>query len=327
MNPNSFLSPTTRGGAWMRTACAALATSMALLALTACGGSDEEEVVVDRGPTTIEVQAKLNGLYWDPTASRLYLTDDEASVNAIKTWDGDDKFSVAYQLPAMEEGQRTTLGQVTRAADGNLYTTRFGFGSYGTVVAAPKAGKPYNLTGLAGDRRRIAITPTADGKLIDGWFRGGGSGPSGIISQLTLDAGATASEQDLITGLSKPAGIAVVGDDLFVSDQGTGKVLAYSLAAVRATPATAEDGRVVAEFTSSDSLDLMTAGADRTLYFGGGNGTLYAVNSATGATKTLATGWPGIRGVALDAANKRLFAAVAAETSGGPSSIRIVPLD
>lgn len=327
MSLNTLLFPATRGAVWARAARAALVTSVALLAITACGGSDgDDEVAVDRGPTTIEVQAKLNGLYWDAQASRLYLTDDDASVNAIKTWDGGDKFSVAYLLPAMEADQRTTLGELTRGADGALYTTRFGFGSYGTVVVVPKTGQPYNLTGLDGERRRIGITPTPDGKLIDGWFRGGGSGPSGVISELTVGAGAAASEQDLITGLSKPAGVAVVGDQLFVSDQGTGKVLAYSLAAVRAQPATAEDGRLVAEFISSDSLDLMTAAADGTLYFGGGAGTLYAV-APDGTVKTLASGWPGIRGVALDAANKRLFAAVSAETSDGPSSIRIVPLD
>ena len=311
---------------WARTRRGLLAaTGFALLSLAACGGSGGDEV--DRGPTTIEVQAKLNGLYWDAQAERLYLTDDEPSVNAIKTWDGDDKFSVAYKLPAMEADQRPTLGQLTRGADGNLYVTRFGFGSYGTVVAAPKTGQPYNLTGLDGQRRRIAITPTADGKLIDGWFRGGGApGPSGVISELTVAGGGQASEQDLVTGLSKPAGVAVAGDQLFVSDQGTGKVLAYSLAAVRAQPATAEDGRVVAEFISADSIDLMTAGDDGTLFFGGGAGTLYAV-APDGKVKTLASGWPGIRGVAYDAKNKRLFAAVTAPNATSPASIRIVPID
>ena len=312
-----------RGASWTRSACAALATSVALLALAACGGSDDD---VDRGPTTIELQAKLNGLYWDARASRLYLTDDDAGVNAIKTWDGDKGFSVVYPLPAMAADQRATLGQLTRGADGNLYATRFGFGSYGTVVAVPSTGSSFNLMGLDGARRRIGITPTADGKLIDGWFRGGGAGPSGVISELTVGAAGLAGERDLVTGLSKPAGVAVVGDQLFVSDQGTGQLLAYSLAAVRAQPATAKDGRVVASFTTADGLDLMTAASDGTLYFGGSGGTLYVV-SPNGAVKTLANGWPGIRGVALDAANRRLFVAVTAARAGGPASIRIVPLD
>ena len=44
--------------------------------------------------------------------------------------------------------------------------------------------------------------------------------------------------------------------------------------------------------------------------------TLYAV-SPNGAVKTLANGWPGIRGVALDAANRRLFVAVTAARADG----------
>ena len=67
-------------------------------------------------------------------------------------------------------------------------------------------------------------------------------------------------------------------------------------------------------------------GANGTLYFGTGTGSLYAVDSQ-GGFKTLATGWPGIRGVAVDNANRRLFAAVGAVQADGPSSIRIVPLD
>ena len=321
MNLRTFALPVTRAKTWLRTTC----TALALLTLAACGGGSSSQTI-DRGPTTIEIQAKLNGLYWDADAARLYLTDDDASVNAIKTWDGEKGFSVAHPLPAMAADQRTTLGQVTRATNGTLYVTRFGFGSYGTVVVAPRTGQTYNLAGLAGDRRRIAMTATTDGKLLTGWFRGGGSGPSGVISELTLGAGTTASEQDLITGLSKPAGLAITGDQVFITDQGSGKVLAYSLAAVRKTPATVADGRLIAQFTPADSLDLMTADADGALYFGDGSGTLYAV-APNGTVKTLASGWPSIRGVALDAANKRLFVAVSAAASGEPSSIRIVPIN
>ena len=110
-----------RGASWARSACAALATSVALLALAACGGSDDD---VDRGPTTIETQAKLNGLYWDARASRLYLTDDDASVNAIRTWDGDTQFPVTYKLPAMAADDEDVIprclqgcGKVDQTAD------------------------------------------------------------------------------------------------------------------------------------------------------------------------------------------------------------------
>ena len=46
-----------------------------------------------------------------------------------------------------------------------------------------------------------------------------------------------------------------------------------------------------------------------------------------GKVRTLASGWPGIRGVAYDAQNKRLFAAVTAPNAASPATIRIVPID
>ena len=315
------LSCTPRTGLWKRArAMLLVGVSAATLALAACGGSDK----VDRGPTTISVSARLNGLYWDAQESRLYLTDDDA--NAVKAWDGDEKFSTVGVLPALAEGQRSTLGQLTRGPGGALYITRFGFGSYGTVVALPRSGAAHNLADLDPTRRRISLEAAPDGALLTGWFRGGTAGAtSGNVSELTLQAG-RASERELISGLNKPVGLAVVGDQLFVTDQGAAQVLAYSLAALRRAPATAADGRVVATFTPADGLDLMTAGSDGTLYVGSNKGTLYQIG-ANGTVKALAEGWPGIRGLALDAENRRLFAAVVAADDKSASTIRIVPLD
>lgn len=312
---------TSRTSLWARARTLLLAgASAAALALAACGGSDG----VDRGPTTIPVTAKLNGLFWDAQESRLYLTDDDA--NAVKRWDGDEKFSTVSALPAMEQGQRNTLGQLTRGPGGHLYITRFGFGSYGTVVVLPRSGLAYNLGNLDPTRRRISLIAAPDGKLLTGWFRGGMAGAtSGNVSELTLQGGA-ASERELVSALNKPVGLAVVGDQLYVADQGAAQVLAFSLAAVRAAPATAADGRVVTTFTPADGIDLMTAGSDGSLYVGTNKGTLYRIG-ADGVTKELVSGWPGIRGLALDADNRRLFAAVAAADEQSPSTIRIVPLD
>jgi sugar lactone lactonase YvrE len=298
-----------------------VAASAALLALGACGGGSDH---VDRGPTTIPVAAKLNGLFWDAGESRLYLGDDDA--NAIKAWDGGEKFSVAAALPAMEEGQRTTLGQLARGPGDALYITRFGFGSYGTVLAAPKARPAAGLEGLEPTRRRISLVVTPDGTLLDGWFRGGTAGSSsGNISELTVQ-GSQGSERELVTDLNKPVGLAVVGDQLFVADQGAAQVRVYSLAAVRQQPATAADGRLIATFTPADGLDLMTAAEDGTLYVASGRGALYQI-APDGAVKSLVSGWPSIRGLALDAENRRLFAAVAAADEQSTSTIRIVPLD
>ncbi len=287
----------------------------AALSLAACGGSDD----IDRGPTTIAVNAKLNGLYWDAGESRLYLTDD--ATNTIKVWNGDESFDVQATLPPAP-ASGATLGQLTRTSDGTFYTTRFGFGTDGTVVAVPKTGVPFNLSGLEALRRRIGITTTPDGALVDGWFIKGGTGS---ISQLAVNGG-QGTEQELVRGLGKPVGLAVTGDRLIVTDQNTARVTAYSLTDARVQPLGADSGQVLATFTTLDGLDLMAAASDGTLYMGGSGGTLYQV-STSGAVKTLATGWPAIRGVAVDTANRRLFAAVAGAQTTDPSSIRIVPLD
>lgn len=306
-----------RASAWGGATRVLLSAAVAaVLSLSACGGSDDH---VDRGPTTVPISAKLNGLYWDAGESRLYLTDDGS--NTIKAWDGGQNFDTVASLPAAP-ASGATLGQLTRGADSALYTTRFGFGTDGTVVVVPKSGAPYNLSGLDATRRRIGITTAPGGALIEGWFIRGGTGS---ISQLSVTGGA-GSERELVTGLGKPVGLAVAGDQLFVSDQNTAQVLVYSLAVVRAQPATAAAGKVLATFTTADGLDLMTAASDGTLYLGGTGGKLFQI-SPSGAVKTLASGWPAIRGVALEERNRRLFAAVVGAQASDPSSIRIVPLD
>lgn len=286
----------------------------AFVALSACGGGSS----VDRGPTTLNVSAKLDGLYWDKSESRLYLTD--ANANSIRVWDGAQTFNTYATLTAAP-ASGATLGQITRTGDGTFYTTRFGFGTDGAVVAVPRNGAAVNLAGTDPLRRRIGITTAPDGSLLDGWFIKGGSG---AVSQLTV-SGPNASERELVTGLGKPVGVAVSGDKLYVGDQNSGSVLQYSLSAVRATPATLADGKVVATFTTLDGIDLMATASDGTLFFGGSGGSLFQV-SPTGTVAKLVSGWPAIMGVAYDEANRRLFAAVAAADATSSASIRIVPV-
>ncbi len=288
-----------------------------LVGLSACGGGSDP--VVDRGPTTLPVSAALNGLFWDKGDARLFLTDETA--NAIRVWDGDKGFPLHAALPnAPASG--ASLGQLTRTADGTLYVTRFGFGTDGAVIAVPKTGAAVNLGGTDSLRRRIGITTAPDGALIDGWFVKGGSG---AVSQLTV-TGTQAVEKDLITGLGKPVGLAAVNDTIYVSDQNTGNVLSFSLSKARAQTASLSDGTVVATFTTLDGIDLMTAAADGTLFFGGTGGKLFKV-SPTGTVSTLATGWPKIKGVTFDPVNRRLFAAVSAADATSTPTVRIVPID
>lgn len=307
-----------------------LATAALLLAMVlvvACGGSDDG-AVVDRGPTALPVDASLNGLYWDAAQTRLYLTDDNA--NVVCVWDDGADFPVFADLPPMQAEQRATLGQITRGADGVLYTTRFGFSEYGAIVAVPDNGDAHDLTGLDVTRRRLGITPTPDDTLLTGWFRGGAAGnDSGAVSEVSVRADGSASERDLIVGLNKPTGLALVGDALLVADQSEDVLRRYALSELRArsAPALAADGDVVIRFDDGEKPDLMTAGEDGTLYIGTGAGNLYAISLEDERTP-LATDWSGgIRGLAWDGAAGRLFGAVMAADEEDRPTVRIVPLD
>lgn len=340
-----------RAGSGLRTR--ALLASLLLLApwLSACGGDDDPPI--DRGPTTLALDADPNGAYWDAAAGRLYLTDDKT--NTLLSWDGDGKtsFSTAATLPALQPPATATqvsLGQLTRVASGKLYTTRFGFGNAGTMIEVDTSAAARNLSGLDPIRRRIAVTAAAGGELIDSWFTTppspSATSTAGNVSLLTVNGDGSAAERELVTGLSKPVGIAVIGRTLFVSDQATGRVLSFGLDTILATPATAAQGTTVATFSANlvsgdpgaltaDNIDLMTAAADGTLFFGGRGGKLFRVDSASGAVTTLATlntdADPGrlqIRGVAYDATHRRLFVTVhSTDTSKAGHGLRIVPID
>lgn len=321
-----------------------MALGATALVLAACGGGGNS---ADRGPTNITLaSADSNGIYWDAAESRLYLTDD--TTNAILTWDGDGRttFSNYVNLPALlppATATQVSIGELTRAANGTFYTTRFGFGNAGTVIAVSQARVATNLTGLDPVRRRIAVTVTGAGEILDNWFvtppSPNATSTGGAISLLTVNGGA-ATERELVTGLSKPVGSVVVGRTLFVADQTTGRVTSFPLDALLAAPRTAAQGTFIASFTAdlsvpgNDNIDLMTADAAGNLYLGGRGGKLYRVTPAGVVTlldslNTAAS--PGllqIRGVAVDNVNRRLFVVVhTTDTARAPNALRIVPLN
>ncbi len=334
-------------GLWRSAKLAAMLGASA--ALLACGGGGGAPL--DRGPTTFTTAADINGVLWDASESRLFVTDD--NTNAILTWDGDGKttFTNFVNLPALVPPATPTqvsIGEMARTANKTFYVTRFGFGNAGTVVEVSPSRVVRNLTGLDAARRRIGATVTAGGEIIDNWFVAppspNASTTNGGVSLLTVTAGGAASERELVTGLSKPTGTVVVGRTLYVTDQATGRLLSYPLDAVLSAPRTAAQGTTVATFTANlvssdpgaltaDNLDLMTAGPDGTLYFGGRGGKLYRVSPAGVVTlieniNTAAD--PGrlqIRGVSVDATNRRLFVAVhSTDLARAPNSLRIYPL-
>ncbi len=309
--------------------------------LAACGGGGGGGgAFVERGPKTLVVNADPNGIYYDAGEARLYITDD--NTNALLNWDGEatTSFSKFADLPPLLPAATATqvsIGELTRSIDKTFYTTRFGFGNAGTIMTVSPTKVATNLTGLDPVRRRIAMTFTANGELIDNWFTApptpNASSANGNVSLVTI-TGTTAAEKQLVTGLSKGVGTVAIGRTLYVADQGTNKILSFPLDAVIAAPRVAASGTTVATFDPTDGLDLMTAGADGALYVGSRAGKLYRV--ATDGTKTVlldanTTADPGrlqVRGSSIDTANKRIFVAIhSTDVTKAPNSVRILPLD
>jgi DNA-binding beta-propeller fold protein YncE len=79
-------------------------------------------------------------------------------------------------------------------------------------------------------------------------------------------------------------------------------------------------------FATVPSPDLLAASPDGVLYTKCGEHSLGRI-SKTGENTTLATDFDEPRGVAVDAARKRLLAVDRARGAGRPSRLRIIPLD
>lgn len=308
--------------------------------LAACGGGGGGPAFVERGPKTLVVNADPNGVYYDAGEARLYITDD--NTNALLNWDGETTttFSKFADLPPLLPAATATqvsIGELTRTADKTFYTTRFGFGNAGTIMTVSPTKVATNLTGLDATRRRIAMTVTANGELLDNWFTApptpSASTANSSVSLVTV-TGSTAAEKQLVTGLSKGVGQVAVGRTLYVADQGTNKILSFPLDAVIAAPRVAASGTTLASFDATDGLDLMTAGPDGSLYVGSRAGKLFRVTAAGVKTTLLDANTaadPGrlqVRGTTIDTANKRIFVAVhSTDVTKAPNSIRILPLD
>lgn len=290
-------------------------------AITAgCGDSDSDsttnngsgdDVVVDRGPTALDIQGDANGLLWDDADQALYIADDNN--NRILKWDDTDGFTLVADLP--QEGPKGAgLGQLVRMSDGTFVVTRFGHGSAGDIAYVKPDGTAEVVPNLDPERRRIGLTVTDDGQLFSSWFVRLSSGDrQGAVGKVDLEAG---TETEVITGLIKPAGVLAVGEKMYVSDQDLGQILST-------TVADPQDYSVLAEMEKPDLINL---GPDGSLLAGSVGGELLRINLDTGATSIVESGFQQIRGVAYDPTNKRAF--VADHDSDDIShAIQIVPME
>jgi hypothetical protein len=295
-------------------ASAALGLGIGLALSVACGENAlpvADAIRLERGPLALDLAGAPNGLFWDDSAQRLYVTDDDG--NRILAWTDERGLSSFEQLPpAASEG--AGLGQLVRARDGSLVVTRFGYGTQGDVVVLSAGGAPRIVPGLDVTRRRIGLARATDGTLYDAWFVQGPSGErAGAVAQLSLDG----SETELITGLRTPVGVLAVADQLFVSDRELGQIWS----APRADPA------AHAVFASLEQPRLLAAGPAGSIFVGSSSGDVYRID-ADGSASTFQTGLREVRGVAYDAGERRLFIAERDPSGDDPRhALHISPVD
>ena len=271
-------------------------------------GSGDAGPKVDRGPTSIPLDGDANGLFWDAALGTLIIADDDN--NRLLTWtDGGGITILADLPPAPPNG--AGLGQVVKTKDGSLLVTRFGYGTAGDVVyvkADKSTGKVPNLDPA---RRRIGLTVSSDGTLFDTYFVKTASGQAGAVARLDLSG----TETDVLPSLKKPVGVLVSGANLVVSDQAASTVVTAPIAAP-------DKSAVLAHL---EGPDLLCEGPNGSFFTGSTTDELRQIAS-DGTVTSFARGFLSVRGVAYDAANKRLFAAEH-DPAGKANTLRIVPVD
>jgi DNA-binding beta-propeller fold protein YncE len=296
-------------------------------------------------PRTIAVDARPNGIAVRPGDGALFITDD-ASNSVLSAADG-HPFTRYAALPAVPGQPRSSLSQLAFADPRALLVARFGFGTSGALVdiaardastdtsPIPNAPKVTAFDGPDPARRRLGLAVLGAGQVLSTWFVKEGNAPQyGGLSLITYDtASGRASEQDWMTGLAKPVGVAVANGYVYVSDEAGNRVLKARIDALRAAPQPASSASVVAQI---DGPDLLAAGHDGTLYTKCGKHGFCKI-AADGTVTQLASGFNDARGVALDEARGVLYVVDRGSASkekqdtkesqgDGTSEVRVLPL-
>jgi sugar lactone lactonase YvrE len=254
---------------------------------------------------TYDLPGDGNGAYWDADEHALYLTDDTHA--QIVRWTEARGFEPAGSFTPGAQG----LGGLVRTRDGAFVVTSFGMGKQGGVLVLSASGATA-VANLDVTRRRIGITRAPDGTLYDAYFvvEPDKKHVGGVAK---LDTAGGKEEPLTIPGLEKAVGVAATATTLYVSDQEQRAILAYDLASAAVTVA-------AKDLPSVDMLALLPNGD---LVTGGKRGEVYRIDPH-GGTKTIASGFSQVRGVAYDAAGARLF--VVEHGANGHHVLHVLPL-
>jgi hypothetical protein len=295
------------------------------IALGACGSTPAQPVAArapadthhaDPAPApapadiVVPLAGGANALLWEAASSTLYLTDNNA--DALVRWTDAGGLETVGALPPDSAG--ISLGAIVKREDGTMLVASFGFGTRGTVFAMAADHTSSALTGLDGKRRRVGLAQDEHGALYSAYFVGGGGKvPVGGIATLTI-AGNAATETEIAGPFKKLVGLVATPTALFVSDQ-TQKVI-FKIAL---------PGFAVSQLASLPAVDLLATMPDGDLLTGGGP-TISRITQRGTVTTLPGAGFAQVRGLAYDAAGKRLFVIDHSTTVGVPDKLHIVPL-
>jgi DNA-binding beta-propeller fold protein YncE len=275
--------------------CVALGMWLVAGALAGCAADSGASA-----PQRIAVDARPNGIAVRPGAGTLFITDD--ATNSVLSAPDGQSFTRFAALPPASGQDRNSLSELVFADPRLLLVARFGFGTAGALVAvATQDGGPPRITTFSGPdpaRRRLGLAVLAPDQVLSTWFVKSGNAPQyGGLSLLTYDpATGRATEQDWLTGLAKPVGVAVAGGNVYVSDEAGNRILKARIDTLRAAPQPASAATVVAHI---DGPDLLAASHDGTLYTKCGK-TGFCTIAADGTVTQIANDFHDARGVALD---------------------------
>ena len=291
------------------------ATAVAVITLSGCG------TAVPAASQRVEVDARANGIAIRPSDNTIFITDDKTN-GVLSSANGKD--FVPYATIPPVTGQPNSLSQLIVTDDGSLLVAQFGFGKTGAVLDINKDRSALALQGPDPARRRLGMVAIGRGKLLSSWFVKGASGPpSGGVSLIIYDESThEASEHNLLTGLGKPVGIEVQGDDVFISDQANNMILEVSLSALVDHH---RPGGVVPKVIKIDQPDLLAIDSGGALYTKC-NSTAVCEITPDGKVVPLANDFHDARGVAVDSTRGVLFVVDRADNASGVSTLRALSL-
>lgn len=255
-----------------------------------------------------------NALWWDAASATLYLTDSNAA--SLVAWTDKGGLARVATVPAGTAG--VSLGGLVRRADGSTVVANFGFGKQGGLFVIAPDKTVTALSGLDPQRRRVGLAESG-GTIYSAYFVGDrDKKPTGGVATVAI-TGPAAVETELAgestsAGFGKIVGVAASATTVYVSDQSQKAIFAINVA-----------DHAVRKLADVPGADLLVLLPDGDLLTGSG-ATISRITPAGQVSPLATTTFEQVRGLAYDAAGKRLFVIEHSLTPGSPDKLHIVPL-